>query len=129
MLSGALAVSFSPIAFSQSAGVQGSGNAGATVDLEKPKLPETSAQREDSGRAVTSGTGIKGSAGTGAGATVPDDSRQVEDKNPDSPGKGWAKGHERGKGHGANDERHGGRHSGSGSTSRGQDREKDRGKY
>lgn len=103
VFSGLFAVSFSQLATAQGAGVQGRAGADANVDLNKDA--------------------VQGRAGTDANVDVNKDSSardrdapasggaSADDKNPDSPGKGWAKGHARGKGHGANDERHGGRHS------------------
>ena len=44
VLSGALALSFSSIAFSQGVGVQGPAGTGATVDLNNPKLPDANVQ-------------------------------------------------------------------------------------
>jgi hypothetical protein len=111
VFSGVLAVSFSQIALAQGVNVQGPAGTGAAVDLEKQKLPDANTNVQNTQQ---SGDQNQNSQ-TGSGSTT--QHQAAEDKNPDSPGKGWAKGHERGKGHGANDERHGGRHSGSGGTS------------
>jgi hypothetical protein len=126
VFAGTLAVSFSPLAFSQSAGVQGPAGTGASVDLGKDTLPDANtnvqnsqqvgdqnqANQQQGDRNQAQNTQQSSDRNAGAGA-----SGESDDKNPDSPGKGWAKGHERGKGHGANDERHGGRHSGAGGSS------------
>lgn len=111
VFAGTLAVSFSPIAFSQSVGVQGPAGTGASVDLDKQNLPDANTNVQNSQQVGEQNENTQ----AGSGSTTQEQS--VEDKNPDSPGKGWAKGHERGKGHGVNDERHGGRHSGAGGSS------------
>src|SRR5688500_4894707 len=114
VFSGVLAVSFSQIAFAQ-VNVQGPAGTGAAVDLEKQKLPDTNVQnsqqvgegnqsnQQQGDRNQAQNTQQSGdqnqNAQTGSGSTT--QRQAAEDKNPNSPGKGWAKGHERGKGHGA----------------------------
>ena len=77
VLSGVLAASSSQMALAQDVNVQGPADTGATVDLEKQTLPDTNVQNSQQ-------VGDQSSAGSGASS---------DDKNPDSPGKGWAKGH------------------------------------
>lgn len=84
VISGLMTVSFSQFAAAQSAGVQGPAGTGATVDLNKGGTtvsPDVQNNQQ---------LGSRNQANQQQGAS--------DDKNPDSPGKGWAKGKEQGKG-------------------------------
>ena len=100
LLSGMMAVSFSQLAGAQKVDVQGPAGTGANADLNKsgnttvaPDVQNSqqigggNQSNQQQGNSSTSSQDQSSSSGASSG-----------DKNPASPGKGYAKGHEQGKG-------------------------------